>query len=82
MDRFQPHQVRKKRAVWARMSGIRATGGRAPSVRGLRIRRLALRTSPRVLLREAVQAAARMRAGRFVEVAPTVGVGETVAPAD
>jgi coenzyme F420 hydrogenase subunit beta len=82
MDRFQPHQVRKKRAVWARMSGIRATGGRAPSVRGLRIRRLALRTSPRLLLREAVQAGARMRAGRFVEAAPTVGAGETVAPAE
>ncbi|HWD74746.1 MAG TPA: Coenzyme F420 hydrogenase/dehydrogenase, beta subunit C-terminal domain, partial [Solirubrobacteraceae bacterium] len=82
MDGFQPHQVRKKRAVWARMSGIRATGGRAPSVRGLRVRRLALLTSPRLLLREAVQAGARMRAGRFVEAASTVGAGETVAPAD
>lgn len=38
-DRFQPDQVRHKRAVWARMCGIRATRGRAPSVRDLRVRR-------------------------------------------
>jgi coenzyme F420 hydrogenase subunit beta len=81
MDRFQPHQVRKKRAVWARISGIRATGGRTPSVRGLRIRRLAVRTSPRLLFHEASEAAGRMRAGRFGEAAPPAA-GEVVAAGD
>jgi coenzyme F420-reducing hydrogenase beta subunit len=29
-DGFQPHQVRKKRAVWARLTGIEAAGFRLP----------------------------------------------------
>ena len=29
-DDFQPHQVRKKRAVWARLAGMRAAGQPAP----------------------------------------------------
>lgn len=72
LDRFQPHQVAKKRAVWARMLGLRAAGGRAPAVSGLRIGRLALGRSPRGTVAEARATARRLRGGRFGEPAPRV----------
>ena len=36
-DSFQPHQVRKRRAVWARLKGIRAAGLAVPEVSDLEI---------------------------------------------
>lgn len=36
-DDFQPHQVRKKRAVWARLAGIKAAGQPVPEAHGLRL---------------------------------------------
>ncbi|MEM7346391.1 MAG: Coenzyme F420 hydrogenase/dehydrogenase, beta subunit C-terminal domain [Chloroflexota bacterium] len=41
MDNFQPHQVRKKKAVWARLAGLRQAGQITPQVSGLRIDSLA-----------------------------------------
>jgi coenzyme F420 hydrogenase subunit beta len=37
-DEFQPHQVRKKRAVWARLAGRKAAGQPVPETNGLRLR--------------------------------------------
>jgi coenzyme F420 hydrogenase subunit beta len=36
-DEFQPHQVRKKRAVWARLAGRKAAGQPVPDTHGLRL---------------------------------------------
>src|ERR1700734_3080055 len=36
-DEFQPHQVRKKRAVWARLAGMRAAGCAVPETHNLRL---------------------------------------------
>src|ERR1700679_3852880 len=36
-DGFQPHQVRKKRAVWARLAGMRAAGHAVPHTDNLRL---------------------------------------------
>ncbi|MBX2867758.1 MAG: Coenzyme F420 hydrogenase/dehydrogenase, beta subunit C-terminal domain [Acidiferrobacterales bacterium] len=45
MDRFQPHQVKKKQAVWSRFVGMRAANSVVPDVRGLRLKPLARRNS-------------------------------------
>ncbi len=45
MDRFQPHQVKKKRAVWSRFVGMRAANSVVPDVRGLRLKPLARKNS-------------------------------------
>jgi coenzyme F420 hydrogenase subunit beta len=37
LDDFQPHQVRKKRAVWARLAGMRAAGLSVPETHNLRL---------------------------------------------
>ncbi|MFT5483664.1 MAG: coenzyme F420 hydrogenase subunit beta [Halieaceae bacterium] len=41
MDGFQPHQVRKKQAVWSRLKGLERAGQMVPEVTGLRIEELA-----------------------------------------
>ncbi len=70
MDRFQPHQVSKKQAVWARLIGMRIAGSPVLRTRGLRLRTLALTRSPRAFVREAHAAYRRVRAGRLGERAP------------
>ena len=67
LDATQPHQVRKKEAVWARLAGMRASGHPTPEVSGLRLRDIA-RTRPRAaLLAEARGARERVRRGRMSE---------------
>lgn len=68
MDRFQPHQVRKKRAVWARLAGMRAAGLPVPRVTGLRLAQNARANGLRANLAEARGARRRTRAGRLGEV--------------
>ena len=41
LDRFQPHQVDKKRAVWSRFVGMRSAGRIVPDVSRLRLKPLA-----------------------------------------
>ena len=53
MDEFQPHQVRKKRAVWGRFVGMRSAGSVVPDVRGLRLKPMARRNSLRENLAQA-----------------------------
>jgi coenzyme F420 hydrogenase subunit beta len=67
MDLFQPHQVRKKRAVWARLEGMRAAGMATPRVEGLRIAELAAENDEGENKRERRGAQQRARAGRLGE---------------
>jgi len=43
LDNFQPHQVHKKKAVWARLEGLKEAGSLVPIVTGLRIEELSLK---------------------------------------
>lgn len=67
MDRLQPHQVRKKRAVWARLAGMRAAGMPATVATGLRIEECARLNTLSENLSEARGARLRSRSGRLGE---------------
>jgi len=67
MDATQPHQVRKKEAVWARLAGMRAAGHPVPEVENLRVKEIARRRPLAALLAEARGARARVRRGRMSE---------------
>jgi len=67
MDGFQPHQVRKKEAVWARLEGLREAGHLAPDVSGLRIEALSQRNSVEANCAEKDGIQQRVQDGRFGE---------------
>jgi coenzyme F420 hydrogenase subunit beta len=67
MDRFQPHQVRKKRAVWARLEGMAAAAMPTPVVERLRIAELAAENDAGANYREQLGAEKRARDGRLGE---------------
>lgn len=67
MDEFQPHQVRKKNAVWARYAGMRAAGRPTPATPRLRIEALARAQPFASLLHQARGARRRAREGRLGE---------------
>jgi coenzyme F420 hydrogenase subunit beta len=66
-DGFQPHQVRKKRAVWARLAGIEAAGFPTPEIHNLRLAECARLNSLTENLDEARGARRRARQGRLGE---------------
>jgi coenzyme F420 hydrogenase subunit beta len=66
-DLFQPHQVRKKRSVWARHAGMRAAGRPAPETQNLRLIECAKLNSLADNLAEARSARHRARNGRLGE---------------
>jgi coenzyme F420 hydrogenase subunit beta len=66
-DEFQPHQVRKKRAVWARLAGRKAAGQPVPDTHGLRLTDCARRNSLKENLAEARGARRRSSSGRLGE---------------
>ena len=66
-DEFQPHQVRKKRAVWARLAGMRAAGQPVPETHGLRLAECARLNTLAENLDEARGARRRARQGRLGE---------------
>lgn len=68
-DRFQPHQVRKRRAVWARLKGIGVAGQAVPVVTDLGIEECARQNSPKENLAECRGARDRVRRGRLGEPA-------------
>jgi coenzyme F420 hydrogenase subunit beta len=70
-DVFQPHQVRKKRAVWARLAGMRAAGQAVPETYNLRVEECARLNSVAQNLHEARGARRRSRQGRLGEPAAT-----------
>ncbi len=67
LDLFQPHQVRKKRAVWARLQGMATAGMVVPHVERLRIADLAEENDPAANRREREGARQRAEAGRLGE---------------
>jgi coenzyme F420 hydrogenase subunit beta len=69
-DDFQPHQVRKRRAVWARLKGINAAGRPVPAVRDLEIDECARLNSLRENLAEYRGARERVKRGRLGEPRP------------
>ena len=72
-DRYQPHQVRKKQAIWARLAGMRAAGRPVPEVRDLRIEECAQLNTVTHNLTEAKGARDRARNGRLAEPTPVRG---------
>jgi coenzyme F420 hydrogenase subunit beta len=66
-DEFQPHQVRKKRAVWARLAGMRAAGLAIPETHNLRLAECARANSLAENMAEARGARRRSRLGRLGE---------------
>ena len=70
LDIVQPHQVRKKRAIWARLAGMRAAGLPVPQTSGLRIASCARLNSLTENLSEARGARARASQGRLGEPKP------------
>jgi len=70
LDIFQPHQVRKKRAVWARLKGMEAAGKPVPATPGLRLEDCARQNSVARNLSEARGARDRAKSGRLGEPRP------------
>ncbi len=66
-DGFQPHQVRKKRSVWARMAGMKAAGYPVPETHRLRLAECARLNTWTENLDEARGARRRARQGRLGE---------------
>jgi coenzyme F420 hydrogenase subunit beta len=66
-DEFQPHQVRKKRAVWARLAGMSAAGQAVPQTHNLRLEQCARLNTVAENLAEARGARRRSRQGRLGE---------------
>jgi coenzyme F420 hydrogenase subunit beta len=69
LDIFQPHQVRKRRAIWARFVGMKAAGRPTPDTDGLRLTEIAKQNSVAENLVEARGARTRARTGRLGEPA-------------
>ena len=69
LDEFQPHQVRKKRAVWARFAGMRAAGQPVPETHNLRLAECARLNTVAENLAEARGARRRSKEGRLGEPA-------------
>lgn len=67
---FQPHQVAKKYAAWARHLGLRTSGQLAPETARLRIRELAAERKITDLLSEARGTRRRVMEGKTREPAP------------
>ncbi len=74
MDRFQPHQVTKKRSVWARFVGMRNAAHVVPDVRGLRLKPLARGNSLAENLNQARGSLRRARDGKNNENTPIPAV--------
>ncbi len=66
-DRYQPHQVRKRRAVWARLRGRELAGKPVPVVTGLGVQDCARQNSVRENLAEYRGARDRASGGGLVE---------------
>jgi coenzyme F420 hydrogenase subunit beta len=70
MDHYQPHQVDRKHAVWARYVGLKTVEQLVPEVRRLRIEDLARDNDLAANLHEARGTRRRARQGRTKEPRP------------
>ena len=71
LDRWQPHQVKKKRAVWARYQGLADAGHLVPETEGLRLEALHAKNAPEDNEAERRGAARRVAKGKASEPTPT-----------
>jgi coenzyme F420 hydrogenase subunit beta len=69
-DLFQPHQLRKRRAVWARLKGMEIAGKPVPQVTDLGLENCARQNSLAENLSEARGARERAKRGRLGEPRP------------
>jgi coenzyme F420 hydrogenase subunit beta len=69
-DLFQPHQLRKRRAVWARLKGMEIAGKPVPQVTDLELENCARQNSLAENLSEARGARERAKRGRLGEPRP------------
>lgn len=70
MDAFQPHQVRKKQAVWARLQALNQAGKPIPNVVGLRIEELYEQNTAEENQKEIEGTLRRINQGQFDEPVP------------
>jgi len=70
LDRFQPHQVNKKRTVWARFAGMKSAKTIVPETHGLRLKQLARGNNFRFNLQQARGAKTRIKQGKSRENTP------------
>ena len=70
LDQFQPHQVRKRRALWARLQGMKIAGKPVPLVTDLAVDECARQNSLRENLAECRGARDRAKLGRLGEPRP------------
>jgi coenzyme F420 hydrogenase subunit beta len=68
-DYFQPHQVRLKKALWARLAAMRVAGLAAPAVARLRVKKIARGNTVAENLAEGRGTLQRIKAGRVGECA-------------
>lgn len=81
MSLWQPHQVRKKQLVGARLDALRQAGRIVPQTRGLRIAEQAAAQPSDVLAQETAGTLARLRAGKASEPPPSATSPAAAAPA-
>ncbi len=67
MDVFQPHQVRKKKAVWQRLKALRSTGHPALNTSGLRLEALSQTNDVTQNAKEYGGTIERVKVGKFAE---------------
>jgi len=70
MSDWQPHQVRKKQAVWARYEGLRQAGKLVPKTARLRIEELSAQNSPEVNAEQTAGTLRRALDGKTSEPTP------------
>lgn len=70
MSAYQPHQMRKKYAVWPRLDGIAGTGRIRPDYSGLRLQELAAEQPVYLSERQVAGARQRIAEGRATEPTP------------
>lgn len=71
LDLYQPHQVRKKRAVWARLQAMREAGLHIPDIINLRLEECSRLNSAEENLTERNNSLQRVREGRLGEPCAT-----------
>jgi len=81
-DRYQPHQVRKRRAVWARLKARERAGKPVPRVTDLSLEECARQNSVRENLAEYRGARDRASGGGLVEPPVTATASRLSEPAD
>ncbi len=73
MDKFQPHQVRLKKAVHDRLLGISDCDLPVPEFNNLRLEELASITDKEVRIKNREGMAKRIMSGKVIEPIPTAG---------